>query len=49
MESMFEIPGSDIICVHITEDVVNKKKNPCYTRSNALDKETKTDESPIVK
>lgn len=46
---MFEIPGSDIICVHITEDVVNKTKNPCYTRSRTLDENTKIDMSPIIK
>ena len=32
LEPMFEIPGSDVTCVHITADVVNGLYSPIYTR-----------------
>jgi len=33
LDAMYEIPGSDIICVEITEDVVLGKCSPIYHRS----------------
>lgn len=33
LEAMYEIPGSDIICVEITEDAVLGKTSPIYHRS----------------
>ena len=35
MEPMFEIPGSDVSSVHITEDVVLGKAKPQYIRSSS--------------
>lgn len=34
---MYEIPGSDVVSVHVTEDAVNGKMNPHCTRSNPID------------
>ena len=33
MEPMFEIPGTDVSSVHITEEVVSGKAKPQYNRS----------------
>lgn len=39
---MFEIPGSDVVSVHVTEDAVNGKMNPHCKRSQPIDEaETK--------
>jgi ATP-dependent Clp protease ATP-binding subunit ClpX len=35
LEPMFEIPGSDIVCVFISEDCVMGKSQPLYTRTVA--------------
>lgn len=34
---MFEIPGSDVVSVHVTEDAVNGKMNPHCKRSQPID------------
>ena len=39
---MFEIPGSDVMSVHITEDSVNGKARPVYMRGKPVD-----DDRPI--
>lgn len=36
---MYEIPGSDILSVHITEDVVKGVSSPVYIRGRAVDEE----------
>ena len=36
LEPMFEIPGSDVISVHITEDVVLGKNDPQYIRGKPV-------------
>lgn len=36
LEPMFEIPGSDVISVHITEDVVFGKSDPMYIRGKPV-------------
>ncbi|XP_068081594.1 ATP-dependent Clp protease ATP-binding subunit clpX-like, mitochondrial isoform X2 [Anabrus simplex] len=36
LDPMFEIPGSDVISVHITEDVVNSKSAPVYIRGKPV-------------
>ncbi|KAJ1531699.1 hypothetical protein ONE63_000366 [Megalurothrips usitatus] len=36
LEPMFEIPGSDVISVHITEDVVMGKSEPMYIRGKPV-------------
>ena len=36
---MFEIPGSDVMSVHITEDVVNGKTMPVYIRGKPVSQE----------
>ncbi|KAE8745187.1 hypothetical protein FOCC_FOCC008078 [Frankliniella occidentalis] len=36
LEPMFEIPGSDVISVHITEDVVFGKSEPMYIRGKPV-------------
>jgi len=33
---MFEIPGSDVLSVHITEDVVMNKSEPLYIRGKPV-------------
>lgn len=42
---MFEIPGSDIVHVHVIEDAVNGKTNLHYTRSEPIKEEIETDKS----
>lgn len=37
LESMFEIPGSDILSVHITEDVVAGKSEPLYIKGRPVE------------
>lgn len=37
LEPMFEVPGSDIMSVHVTEDVVFGKIAPVYIRSRPLE------------
>ncbi|XP_039291626.1 ATP-dependent Clp protease ATP-binding subunit clpX-like, mitochondrial isoform X2 [Nilaparvata lugens] len=37
LEPMFEIPGSDIVSVHITEEVVGGKESPIYIRGKPLE------------
>ena len=34
---MFEIPGSDILSVHITEDVVIGKNQPLYIKGRPVE------------
>ena len=34
LEAMFEIPGSDIVSVHVTEDCVNGKCDPMYIHAS---------------
>lgn len=34
---MFEIPGSDVVSVHVTEDAVNGKMNPHCIRGRPID------------
>lgn len=34
---MFEVPGSDILSVHVTEDVVNGKIPPIFIRGRPVD------------
>lgn len=42
LDPMFEIPGSDVVSVHVTEDAVNGKMNPHCRRSQTIDEaETK--------
>lgn len=36
LEPMFEIPGSDVISVHIAEDVVLGKSEPIYIRGKPV-------------
>lgn len=36
---MFEIPGSDVVSVHITEDVVKNKHPPVYIRGKQVTEE----------
>jgi len=43
---MFEIPESDIVHVHVTEDAINGKTNLHYTRSQPIKEEIETDKSP---
>lgn len=40
---MFEIPGSDVVSVHVTEDAVNGKMNPHCIRGRPIDEEVKMD------
>jgi len=40
LEPMFEIPGSDVSAVHISEDVVLGRHAPIYTRTLTMDKES---------
>lgn len=37
LEPMFEIPGSDVLSVHITDDSVLKKAEPVYIRGKQVD------------
>nr|CAD7425897.1 unnamed protein product [Timema monikensis] len=39
LDPMFEIPGSDVMSVHITEDVVYNKSGPVYIRGKAVSEE----------
>lgn len=41
---MFEVPGSDVKTVHITEDCVNGLCSPEYIRQSATDSTTTTDD-----
>lgn len=34
---MYEIPGSDVVSVHVTEDAVNGKMNPHCIRNRPID------------
>lgn len=34
---MFEVPGSDIMSVHVTEDVVSGKIPPVYIRGRSVE------------
>lgn len=36
---MFEIPGSDVISVHITDEVVNGNNSPVYIRGKPVAQE----------
>lgn len=36
LEPMFEIPGSDVMSVHITEDVVTGASAPVYIRGKPV-------------
>lgn len=36
LDPMFEIPGSDVVSVHVTEDAVNGKMNPHCTRGQSM-------------
>jgi hypothetical protein len=36
LDPMFEIPGSDVMSVHITEDVVNGTSPPVYIRGKPV-------------
>ncbi|KAK9507419.1 hypothetical protein O3M35_007275 [Rhynocoris fuscipes] len=40
LETMFEIPGSDIVSVHVTEECVKKKTCPVYIRGKPIDMES---------
>ncbi|XP_065212966.1 ATP-dependent Clp protease ATP-binding subunit clpX-like, mitochondrial [Planococcus citri] len=40
LEPMFEVPGSDILSVHVTEDVVNGKIPPIYIRGRPVEENT---------
>lgn len=46
LEPMFEIPGSDIGSVHVTEDVVKELCKPIYVRGRIV--ETEEEEPPVV-
>lgn len=37
MDVMFEVPGSDIMSVHINEDVVRNMTKPSYVRNSQMD------------
>ncbi|XP_050521202.1 ATP-dependent Clp protease ATP-binding subunit clpX-like, mitochondrial isoform X2 [Daktulosphaira vitifoliae] len=37
LDPMFEIPGSDVVSVHVTEDAVNGKNNPYCIRGRPID------------
>ncbi|VVC28433.1 Clp ATPase, C-terminal,AAA+ ATPase domain,P-loop containing nucleoside triphosphate hydrolase,ATPase, AAA- [Cinara cedri] len=37
LDPMFEIPGSDVVSVHVTEDAVNGKMNPHCIRGKPID------------
>lgn len=39
LEPMFEVPGSDIVSVHITEQCVKGCENPHYVRSDDSNKD----------
>ncbi|XP_060854691.1 ATP-dependent Clp protease ATP-binding subunit clpX-like, mitochondrial [Rhopalosiphum padi] len=44
LDPMFEIPGSDVVSVHVTEDAVNGKMNPHCIRGRPIDeREAKMD------
>jgi len=36
LDPMFEIPGSDVMSVHITEDVVSGTSSPVYIRGKPV-------------
>lgn len=40
LEPMFEIPGSDIVSVHVTEQCVKNKTRPVYIRGKPIDMES---------
>uniref|UniRef100_A0A224X9C6 Putative atp-dependent clp protease atp-binding subunit clpx-like mitochondrial isoform x2 n=1 Tax=Panstrongylus lignarius TaxID=156445 RepID=A0A224X9C6_9HEMI len=40
LETMFEIPGSDIVSVHVTEQCVRNKSSPVYIRGKPIDMES---------
>ena len=44
---MFEIPGSDVVKVHITEDVVHGKNSPAYFRKSQTPSTTPDDEDNV--
>lgn len=45
LDPMFDIPGSDVMSVHITEEVVNGKGNPVYIRGKPVSQDE--EEQPI--
>lgn len=45
---MFEIPGSDVVKVHITEDVVQGKNSPAYFRKSLTPSTTPVEEDTNV-
>ncbi|XP_046400664.1 ATP-dependent Clp protease ATP-binding subunit clpX-like, mitochondrial isoform X2 [Ischnura elegans] len=47
LEPMFEIPGSDVVSVHINEDSVTGEKAPVYIRGQRIDQST-DDEDPNI-
>lgn len=40
---MFEVPGSDILSVHVTEDVVLGKMPPVYIRGRPVEENTENE------
>lgn len=44
LEPMFEIPGSNITSVLITEDVVDGKNQPIYTRASSTSSNSSSQE-----
>ncbi|XP_059490597.1 ATP-dependent Clp protease ATP-binding subunit clpX-like, mitochondrial isoform X1 [Neocloeon triangulifer] len=45
LEPMFEIPGSDVLSVHITNDTVLKKAEPVYIRGKQVSSEDDPEEN----
>lgn len=43
LESMYEVPGSDILSVHITEDTVTGKAPPSFIRGSPVDEQQRGD------
>lgn len=44
LEPMFEVPGSEIVGVHVTEEYVKGEKGPDYIKSAASDSSTPEEE-----
>lgn len=47
LETMFEIPGSDIVSVHVTEECVKGKCQPVYIRGKAIGCDHTTPPPPL--
>lgn len=43
LEPMFEVPGSDILSVHVTEDVVLGNVSPVYIRGRPVEENSENE------